>query len=98
MIMSEITVVAKIVARPDSVERLKAELFKLVVPTRLEKGCLKYDLHQDNQEPALFIFYEIWESAQCLEKHINSEHYKAYARAAADLIRDKAVHIMTRIA
>lgn len=98
MIMSEITVVAKIVARPDSVERLKAELLKLVVPTRQESGCLKYDLHQDNQDPALFIFYETWESAECLEKHINSDHYKVYAGAAADLIRDKAVHLMTRIA
>ncbi len=96
--MPEITVVAKVAARPDSVEDLKAELLKLVEPTRQEQGCLKYDLHQDNQDPALFIFYETWESAQCLEKHINSDHYQAYAGAAAGLIRDKVVHKMTRIA
>lgn len=96
--MPEITVVAEIVARPDSVERLKAELLKLVVPTRREKGCLKYDLHQDRQDPALFLFYETWESAECLEKHITSEHYQAYAGAAAGMIREKTVHTMTRIA
>lgn len=95
--MSRLTVVAKLVAKKESVETVKSELLKLVAPTRGEEGCIDYNLHQDNDNPALFIFYENWESAACLEKHINSAHYKAYAGAVAGLIEEKAVHKMTRI-
>lgn len=67
--MSKITVVAKIVAKQVAVEAVKTELLKLILPTRKESGCIEYLLHQDNQDPALFFFYETWESAASLEQH-----------------------------
>jgi len=96
--MSQLTVVAKIVAKKESVERVRSELLKLVAPTRKEEGCIDYNLHQDNDNSALFIFYENWESAACLEKHIQSDHYRAYAGTVAGLIEEKVVHKMKRIA
>ena len=96
--MSQLTIVAKVTAKNESVESVKGELMKLVAPTREEEGCIDYNLHQDNDNPALFIFYENWESAACLEKHIQSDHYKAYIRAVDGLIEEKVVHRMTRIA
>ena len=95
--MSELTVVAKLSARKDSVEAVKAELLKLITPTRKESGCLEYELHQDNEDPAVFIFYETWENAASLEQHKNSHHYKAYLRAIDGMIDDKVVHKMTRV-
>lgn len=95
--MSQITVVAKITAKKESVESVKAELLKMVAPTREEDGCINYDLHQDNDDPAVFVFYENWASAACLEKHMNSEHFKAYVKAIDGLIEEKVVHKMARI-
>ena len=95
--MSQLTVVAKVVAKKESVESVKSELLKLVAPTRKEDGCIDYNLHQGNDDPAVFIFYENWESAACLEKHINTDHYKTYTRAVDGLIEEKVVHKMTRI-
>ena len=95
--MSQLTVVAKLVAKTEAVESVKRELLKLIAPTRKEKGCIDYNLHQDNDHPARFIFYENWESTACLEQHINSDHYKAYAGAVDGLIAEKVVHKMTRI-
>jgi quinol monooxygenase YgiN len=95
--MSIITVVAKVVARKDCVESVKAELLRLIVPTRNEDGCIDYFLHQDNDDPAVFIFYENWENAACLERHINTGHYKVYAMAVAAMIDEKVVNKMTRI-
>ena len=95
--MSKITVVAKIVAKKESVEAVKAELLQLIPPTRKENGCIEYLLHQDNQDPAVFIFYETWESADSLVAHTNTDHYKAYVNAVASWIEDKVVHKMTRI-
>jgi quinol monooxygenase YgiN len=95
--MSKITVVAKIVAKKDSVETVKAELFKLIPPTRKESGCIEYNLHQDNQDPSIFLFYETWESVASIEKHINTDHYKAYVKALDGTLEEKIVNKMTKI-
>jgi quinol monooxygenase YgiN len=96
--MSHLTVVAEVVARQDSVELVKSELLKLIAPTRKENGCIEYKLHQDNVDPAIFVFYETWESQPCLERHMNSAHFKNYVNAVDSLIAEKTVHLMTQIA
>ena len=53
-----LTIVAHIHAEPDHVEAVKTALQNLVAPTRAETGYLQYDLHQDNAEPAHFMFFE----------------------------------------
>lgn len=95
--MSQLTIVAKVAAKKEAVESVKNELLKMVAPTRKEEGCINYNLHQDNDNPSVFIFYENWESAVCLEKHIQSDHYRAYVKAVDGLIEEKVVHKMTRI-
>ena len=97
MNMPKLTVVAKVVARKDSIEAAKAELVKLIAPTRKEDGCIEYNLHQDNEDPSIFIFYENWENAGCLEKHMNSDHFKSYVKVVEGLIEEKVVNKMTRI-
>ncbi|MBI2354422.1 MAG: antibiotic biosynthesis monooxygenase [Deltaproteobacteria bacterium] len=96
--MSRVTVVARVVAKRDAVAAVKAELLKLIVPTRGEGGCIEYTLHQDNEDPAVFVFYETWENASCLEQHTGTDHYKAYVGAVAGMIEGKVVNKMTRIA
>ena len=95
--MSHVTVVAQVIAKNESVAAAKTELLKLIAPTRKENGCIGYDLHQDLENPALFIFYETWENLAALEKHMNTEHFKAYIAAVDGLIADKVVYKMTRI-
>ena len=95
--MSKLTVVATVVAKTDSVQDVKNALLKLIEPTRKEAGCIEYNLHQDNEDPAVFIFYETWESFACLEKHLSSDHFKSYVDAAGCLIANKVVHKMTQI-
>lgn len=50
--MTEIAVVALIVARPGEEEKLRAVLEGIVEPTRSEPAALQYDLHRDLKEPA----------------------------------------------
>jgi quinol monooxygenase YgiN len=96
--MSTITVVAKVVAKKECIEAVKSELIKMITPTRHEVGCIEYRLHQDNQDPEIFIFYENWESLSCLNHHLDSPHYKSYVAAVTNMIKDKTVHKMTEIA
>lgn len=95
--MANLTIVAKLVVKKESIERAKGVLLKMVEPTRNESGCIMYNLHQDNDDPAVFLFYENWASIACFEAHKNSEHYKAYVRALDGLLEDKVVHKMSLV-
>lgn len=96
--MSTVTVVAKVTAKNDAVDAVKAELLKLVPETRKEEGCLEYRLHQDRDDPAVFVFYENWKSLEHLEQHMKSKHFQAYVAAVEEIIAGKAVHVLTEIA
>ncbi len=95
--MPTVTVVAKVTAKSDAIEAVKTELLKMIAPTRKENGCIEYRLHQDNDNPAVFVFYENWMDISYLEQHMKSQHFLEYVAAVGDLIADKIVHKMTEI-
>jgi len=96
--MTKIVVLARIKAKQDSAETVKSELLKIVEPTRKEAGCIKYQLHQDIEDPSIFVFYEIWQSAAFLERHKDTDHYRHYASTVSGLIEERVVNKLTKIA
>ena len=92
-----LTIIARIEAKPDGVELVKSELLKMLAPTRAEAGCLNYDLHQDNDNPAVFLFYENWETRELWQDHMNSAHLQAYKEAAGDAIESVVINEMTQV-
>jgi len=96
--MPKLTIVANIKAKTDSIELVKAELEKLVPITRSEKGCLQYDLHQDNENSTHFMFYENWESRELWQTHMNAEHLKDYMAATEGAVENFTLNEMTHIA
>jgi len=96
--MSKLTIVANIKAKSDKVELVKVELLKLIDVTRAEKGCLQYDLHQDNENPAHFLFYENWESRELWQTYMNNQHLKDYMTATEGCIEEFVLNEMTHIA
>ena len=81
--MPVLSVVAHVHADPAKADLVRSELEKLVAPTRAEPGCLQYDLHTHNDDPAHFVFYERWESRDHWLAHMDTPHVDAY-RAAID--------------
>lgn len=96
--MAKLTIVANIHAKADKVDLVKAELQKLIATTRAEAGCLQYDLHQDNEDPAHFLFYENWESRELWQTHMNAPHLAAYMAATEGAVADFTLREMTVIA
>ena len=92
-----LTIVAHIRAEPDKVELVQSELEKLVPITRAEEGCIQYDLHQDNENPALFLFYENWESRELWQAHMNAPHLAAYKQATEGAVAELRIQEMNRI-
>lgn len=95
--MPKLTIVANIHAKPDQVDLVRAELEKLVPITRVEKGCIQYDLHQDNENPAHFLFYENWESRELWQTHMNAPHLSAYMEATDGAVAEFTLNEMTHI-
>ena len=88
--MPKLTIVANVTAKPDKIDLVKTELEKLIAITRAEAGCLQYDLHQDNEDPAHFLFYENWESRELWQAHMSAQHLQDYMAAT-----DGAVAVFT---
>jgi len=93
----KLTIVARILAKPGKRELVKTELLKLVEITRAEKGCINYDLHQDNENENLFLFYENWESRELWQTHMNNTHLAEYIKATDGAVEEFTLNEMSQI-
>ncbi|PSW20159.1 antibiotic biosynthesis monooxygenase [Photobacterium sanctipauli] len=95
--MAKLTIVANIIAKEDKIELVKAELLKLIEITRAEEGCINYDLHQDNENPAHFLFFENWTSRELWQKHMGNTHLADYLAATEGCVEQFTVNEMSQI-
>ena len=95
--MTELTIVANIMVKADKLELVKNELLKLTEATRTEQGCLQYKLHQNNDNPKHFLFYETWESRELWQNHMHHQHLKQYKEATAGCIESVSLSEMSDI-
>ncbi|MDR5659501.1 putative quinol monooxygenase [Serpentinicella sp. ANB-PHB4] len=71
-----VKVIVKMTIHEGMEEELKTILRPLVAETRKEQGCISYELFQDVNNKREFSFIEEWESAQALQQHMQSKHFK----------------------
>lgn len=95
--MATLTIVANIKANADKVALVKAELLKLIEVTQAETGCINYDLHQDNENPAHFMFYENWQSRELWQAHMANQHLQDYMKATEGAVEEFTLNEMTQI-
>lgn len=94
----QLTIVAEVLAVPGKEDLLRRELTGLVEPTRAEAGCLRYDLHEDNASPGLFLFYETWETRDLWRAHMEAPHITDFRAATEGAVADFKLYEMTQIA
>jgi len=80
-----VRVVAHITAKPESIDATRELLMTLILPTRLEEGCITYQLFQNEADPTDFTFIEEWTSDEDLNAHLQSEHLKYVSKQGAEL-------------
>ena len=81
-----LTLTAKIIAKAEKIEALRDELVSLLEPTREEKGCVLYDLNFSIEENGVFLFYEVWETVEDWNKHMESDHLKEFFELKDELV------------
>ncbi|MDB9741495.1 antibiotic biosynthesis monooxygenase [Akkermansiaceae bacterium] len=95
--MSKLTIIANITAKADHINLVKTELEKLIPITLAEEGCIDYVLHQNNEKPAHFLFYENWESRELWLAHMDNQHLQDFISATEGALEELVVNEMTHI-
>lgn len=88
--MENIVITAVLRPKAGFKDQVLVELKKVQQASRVEEGCLRYDLHQS--EEGLFVLYEVWHDQESLEKHTQSSHYQNYRDQIADLVSSRDVY------
>ena len=79
-------VIAEVTAKPDAAESLWTHISRLVAPCRNEHGNLAYNVLRDVDDPAHFLFTEVWQTRADFDAHVASKHLAAYDQATRHLI------------
>lgn len=58
---------------------------------RLEPECHRFDFWTDPARPDQVFLYEIYTDAAAFDAHLQSAHFKIFARETAPLVADKQV-------
>ena len=61
---------------PDQITLVLPLYQELVALTKLETGCIAYDLFHDLRNVGHFVFIEEWEDRAALDRHVQSEHFQ----------------------
>jgi len=93
----KLTIIARIESKSKEIDLVKSEVSKLIEPTRKEKGCIQYDLHQDNERLEVFVFYESWESLELWQEHMESSHLKNFIKNTEGALAGLEISQMTRV-
>ena len=76
----------KVRVKADQKERfLKAIEADALGSERDEPGCLRFNVLQDEKDPNVYYFFEVYKDAAALEEHRKAPHYATW-RAAADTL------------
>ena len=93
--MHQLTITATIVAKAEKRELVKQALLDLIPPTLKEEGCLNYDLHQDNENPNRFFFYENWVSRALWLNHNASAHIASHKKRTEGAVIEVIIQELT---
>lgn len=84
----ELIVIARIRAKAGREDDVLSEIVALIAPTRSEAGCIKYDLHRAQDDPALFCLYEVWRSRQDLDEHLATPYLQSFLGRVTELLAE----------
>lgn len=81
-----IRVVAHFRPKPGKFDEAREHLLGLTAPTRLEKGCVFYDLHVNPADEGDLTFIEEWDTVEDLDAHGKSAHIQEGRKRMPELM------------
>jgi quinol monooxygenase YgiN len=77
-----VKLIARLRSQPGQADLLTGALCELAGPSRLEAGCLLYDVCRSQSDPNELLVLEEWESQAILDAHMATPHFKAFLERA----------------
>jgi (4S)-4-hydroxy-5-phosphonooxypentane-2,3-dione isomerase len=75
-----------ILVKPDQVDAFKAACIENSRHSMQEPGIARFDVLQQQDDPARFVLVEIYRSALAPAAHKQTAHYREWAEAVADMM------------
>jgi quinol monooxygenase YgiN len=90
---TRVVVIAEFTAKPGKEQDLSTTLQAMVAQTRLEPGCLRYELNQDLNEPAVFTFVEAYADRRAFDDHVNKPYLRRLLEALPELVEKQYIGV-----
>lgn len=96
-----IHVIAVITTQPEKRAEVLSAFRENAAAVRAEVGCIEYTAVVDNAgSPApygadTFVVVEKWQTLEDLKAHAVAPHMAAYAKKTKELVKDRAIHVLT---
>ena len=74
-------------------DEVRATLLRMVTESRKEPACLQYDLYQDDNDPNVFVFQEVWESREGLDAHNEQPYIQAFGASLDKLETNPEIYL-----
>ncbi|WP_051951433.1 putative quinol monooxygenase [Flavobacterium sp. ASV13] len=78
-----ISITAIIKSKKENIQQLQSLLNDLVVETRKEAACVRYDLHHSEN---VFIIWEEWKDQTGLDLHNNQSHLQDFINKSENFV------------
>ncbi len=89
-----IYLLAHLKARPGNHPELMEAAKAMIAATRMEPGCMLYDLNVSITNPHSMIFVEQWESREALTAHFDMSHMKVWQNASEGYFTDVKLELI----
>ena len=66
------------IAKEGCADKMKELLIAMVAPSKIEEGCIFYDIFVYDNNPNKFMAVESWADEKSLDGHKATAHYKIY--------------------
>lgn len=91
-------VTAIIKSKAEYRQEIQAVLLNMVKETRKEQACIQYDLHQEINDPNIFVFYEIWANQKGLDSHNQQSYIQEFGSIIDSQLQEKpSIYITQKI-
>jgi quinol monooxygenase YgiN len=84
-----ITVTAKITAKSGEKNKIISKSRDLIESTRLESGCISYNLYASTEDENTLLMFEQWENRDVLDLHMQTEHFKAFNASIENILENE---------
>jgi len=93
-----VSVILRLVARPDAAAGLKPVLLELTAQSRNEADCISYHVLENLSDPCEFTLVEKWTSEGALDAHLKTQHVAdAFAKGGPLLAKEPDARRYRRI-